>query len=408
MRTGKLTALAVKKATKPGRYGDGGNLYLNVRENGSKAWVVRYALPGRKARDMGLGSLEDLTLADAREKARQARALLREGKDPIDARTRGRHAAAGRTTTFRQLAESYVAVKKAEWKNEKHQAQWMSTLVAYAFPVLGDMPVSDIRADDVLAVLQPIWTVKTETASRVRGRIEKILDFAEARELREGQEPGFVEGQPVVAAVRARQDRAGGAPSRDGLARVSGLHGRTRRPWGRGRAGAAVHDADGGAHGDDHRGDLEGGRRQGTGVGGSGVRMKGVRGRPEFYVALSAPALGILDTCRLPEVRPDDEVFPGDNPGSGLSNMAMLALLERMGRSDVTVHGFRSSFRDWAALRTKYPREVVEAALAHTNKDKTEAAYLRTDMLELRVALMDAWAAFLMGSGHLDAPRKGR
>ena len=339
---------------------------------------MRYALPGRKPRDMGLGSLEDLTLADAREKARDARALLREGRDPIDARSRGRHAADGRTTTFRQVAEAYVAVKRAEWKNEKHQAQWLSTLETYAFPFLGDMPVSDICGDDVLAVLEPIWTVKTETASRVRGRIEKILNYAKAKKLRTGENPAiWKDSLEVHLSARGKIAPVEHHPAMD---------------WRECPAFMAALAGRGGASAQALRFTMLTAAQPGMTIGATwkeidnggrewvipGARMKGVKGRSGFYVALSEPALEILEKCRLPDARPEDEVFPGDNPGSGLSNMAMLTLLDRMGRSDVTVHGFRSSFRDWAALRTKYPREVVETALAHTNKDKVEAAYLRT------------------------------
>lgn len=391
---GKLTALAVSRASKRGLYGDGGGLYLRVAPGGAKGWVFRFMLRGR-ARTMGLGGLDAVPLKRARQRAAECRGLVAEGVDPVEARRAeraGRRLADARNVTFRKAAETYIASHAAGWRNTKHAKQWSATLEAYAFPTFGDLPVADIDVALVLKVLEPIWTAKPETASRVRGRIESILDWAKARGFREGDNPARWRGhlaellparrkvKPVehhpampytnmfafMAALRVRDGSAARALEFGILtaARTSEAIGAT---WGEIDMAGKVWNV-------------------------PGSRMKS--GRPH-RVPLSQAALDVL--AKMAEVReadgPDAFVFPsGARRGRPLSGMALLMLLRRMGRADIVPHGFRSSFRDWAGERTAYPREVAEAALAHVIDNKAEAAYRRGDALDKRRAMMESWA----------------
>lgn len=391
MRTGKLTALAVRKLTRPGRYGDGGGLWFHVRENGARSWSLRYVRDGQ-AHEMGLGAEADVTLAEARELARENRRLLREGIDPIGRRRELRQAGRGAGVTFRGVAALYLTAHEASWRNDKHRAQWRSTLDAYAHPVLGDMPVPTVDTGAVMRVLEPIWREKPETASRLRGRIEAVLDFARARGWREGDNPARWRGHldhllPSRAKAAPVQHHAA-LPWAEAPAFMAALAGQEAvaaralmftiltaartgealgATWGEIDAGAAVWMVPAG-------------------------RMKAGR---EHRVPLSGPALALLRALRPEDTAPGDFVFPGAKRGKPLSNRAMTALLRRMGRGDLTVHGFRSTFRDWCAEATGYPREVAEAALAHRLRDKVEAAYRRSDLFDRRARLMAEWAGFL-------------
>lgn len=392
MRSGKLTALTIRKLTKPGRYGDGGNLYLDVKPSGTRAWTFRFTMPGGKPREMGLGGEADVPLAEARERAREARRLIQAGRDPIDARDQARKEAAGQGVTFRDVAALYVAAHEDTWRNAKHRAQWTSTLDTYAFPILGGMGVARIAAGDVLLVLEPVWRAKPETASRLRGRIEAVLDYATARGWRTGENPARWKGhlanllpnRSKVAAVKhhaalpwgecpafmralAVQTGTGALALRFTILTAARTSEATGATWGEIDLAAKVWTV-------------------------PGDRMKAGR---EHRVPLSAPALAILHELHTPDVTPDAPVFPGRDRRQGLSNMAMTGVLRRMKRADLTVHGFRSSFRDWCAETTGHPREVAEAALAHTLKDKVEAAYRRGDLLDRRAKLMADWAGFL-------------
>jgi hypothetical protein len=222
----KLTTLAVQRQKTPGRYGDGGGLWLQVAPTGSKSWLFRYMREGR-ARHMGLGSVELVSLAKARDMAREKRRLLHEGQDPIEARDAAHAAArtnAARGITFRECATKLIAVQEVGWRNAAHRAQWKSTLATYAYPVLSDVPVSAIDVAMVMKVVEPIWTQKAETASRVRGRIEAVLDWASARGFRNGDNPGKMARPPRQALAGAQQDREGEAPRRIALCRASWLH----------------------------------------------------------------------------------------------------------------------------------------------------------------------------------------
>lgn len=395
MRPGRLTTLAIRRLKAPGRYSDGGNLYLHILPSGARAWTVRFTLPGGKPREMGLGAEVDVTLAEARDRARNARRLLDEGRDPIEARKLARQEAIGHGFTFKEVAALYVAAHQDTWRNAKHRAQWTSTLDSYVHPVLGSLTVNKVAVGDVLRVLEPIWRGTPETASRVRGRIEAVLDYAAARSWRTGENPARWRGHldnllPKRSKAAAVQHHAAlpwgecpgfmravaGQKGTAALAlrftiltaaRTSEVTGAT---WGELDLAAKVWTV-------------------------PGERMKAGR---EHRVPLSPAALDVLRallTLRTDDAKPADPVFPGGKPGAGLSNMAMVATLRRMKRGDLTVHGFRSSFRDWCAEATAHPREVAEVAEAHTLRDKVEEAYRRSDLFDRRAKLMGEWAAFL-------------
>ncbi|MEI7610279.1 MAG: integrase arm-type DNA-binding domain-containing protein [Rhodospirillaceae bacterium] len=392
--TYKLSARTVSSSNAPGRYGDGGGLYLQVGPTGTKSWIFRFMLTG-KAREMGLGAVADVSLADARTKASEARKLAKDGIDPIEHRDADREAttaatrqAAARAKTFRQCAEAYIESHQAGWRSAKHRYQWAATLQTYAYPVLGDVPVQAVDLPLVLKVLEPIWATKTETASRVRGRIEAILDWARVREYRQGENPARWRGQLSHMLPPKRKvvvvDHHSALPYavmgefmaelriRDAIA-ARALEFTILTAARTGEVIGALWDEI----------DMDGATWTIP-----GERMKAGK---EHRVPLSEPALAILRT--MSEHRLSDFVFPSER-GTAMSNMSMLMLLRRMKRKDLTAHGFRSSFRDWAAERTAYPSEVVEMALAHTVGNKVEAAYRRGDLFDKRARLMSDWAAY--------------
>jgi integrase len=393
------------KHAKAGSHHDGGGLYLQVREgrNGlTRSWVLRY-MRDSKARIMGLGPFDVLSLAEAREKAREARRLLLDGIDPIDAREAvkaQRRVASASTMTFRQAAEAYIAAQEIGWKNAKHARQWPTTLKAYAYPVLGDLPVAAIDTGLVMKVLGPIWTAKPETASRVRGRIEKVLDWAAASGYRQGENPARWRGHlqnllsapaKTKRAVRQAQERGehhGALP----YAKVAGFMATLRA-----QPGTAARALEFTILTAARTGEVIGARWSEIDLEGRvwvvpGDRMKAGK---EHRVPLSDRAVAILGNGGAR----GDYVFEGGKPGQPLSNMAMLAALKRMGlrgrgTQNVTVHGFRSTFIDWATECTEFQREMRELALAHTLDDKVEAAYRRGDMFEKRREMMAEWAQF--------------
>jgi integrase len=391
MRIGKLTALKADKVKAPGYYGDGGGLFLQVSKYGSKSWVFRFKANGR-LREMGLGSLDTYGLAEARERARACRKLRDEGKDPIEERNAARLAVkleATKAMTFEQCAERYIAAHRAGWRNGKHRDQWSSTLATYVNPMFGALPVRAIDTALVMKAIEPIWNEKPETASRVRGRIESILDWAAARGYRAGENPARWRGHldkllPKKTKVR-RVEHHAALPYGEIAAFVAEL----REQEGVGaralefailtaaRTGEVI-----GAQWDEF--DLA--ERLWT------IPAARMKAGKEHRVPLSDAALVILED--LQKVRHGDFVFPGGKAKRPISNMAMLMLLRRMGRGDLTAHGFRSSFRDWAAERTGFPAEVAEMALAHTVADAVERAYRRGDLFQKRRQLMDAWARF--------------
>jgi integrase len=414
---GKLTPAKVNRETRPGLYGDGGGLYLNIGPTGGQSWLFRYMLNGR-AREMGLGPLHTIGLAEARERAQAARQLKLDGIDPLGAREAEKQRKAeeaARAISFRNAAESYIKAHRAAWRSEKHALQWSATLEAYAHPVIGDLSVGAVDTAHVTSILDPIWATKAETAARLRGRIEAVLDYAKVHRWRSGENPARwkghldhvlparakvaqVEHHPAlpwreIGAFMAKlgeEDGTGALALRFTIltaARTNEVIGVT---WGEIDMTAPKKVLIG--HDENGEPIIE---TTGATWTVPGDRMKAGK---THRVPLSEPALTVLREAakERKSESPDVPVFPGGKSKSrgSLSNMSMFMLLRRIGRHDLTVHGFRSTFRDWAAERTTYQREVVEAALAHTIESKVEAAYRRGDLFEKRRRLMTEWATF--------------
>ncbi len=408
MASRKLTALGVGRDLPPGMHGDGGGLYLRVQsvsgDRVAKSWLLRYRFAGKR-RDMGLGQYPLVSLAEARRKADDARRQLAAGVDPIAA-ARAAAATASGIPSFREAAEKYIAAHADSWRNPKHRQQWTNTLVTYAYPIIGGMSVADIAVGDVLRVLEPIWREKPETASRLRGRIETVIDWAIARDYRTTENPARWRGRlqqllPAKTKIR-RVEHHAALPWREVPAFMAALRERE------GPSAACLEFAILTAA---RSGEVRGATWAEIDIAAAtwsvpGARMKAGR---DHRVPLSAAAVAVLERM-LADYRaqheaqpaPDAYVFPGGRDRKPLSENATLALLQRMNRDDITTHGFRSSFRDWCAEATNYPREIAEAALAHSNKDRVEAAYMRGDHFEKRRRLMSDWAAFATTSTHAD------
>ena len=389
----KLNVLSVRKLTKPGRYGDGGGLWLQVRSAENRSWLLRYKLRGQ-SRQMGLGPVELVSLAEARDAALAARKLVFQGIDPIDERKAAKmmaRLAKATSYTFEEVAERYVVAHEAGWHNEKHAKQWRATLKTYVYPTFGNQLVATVDVGLVMRVLKPIWCEKPATASRVRGRVQAVLDYATARGWRSGENPARwrghlenllprknkvvqVEHHPALPyaeigefleVVRAAEGVSARALEFTVLTAV--------------RTGETI-----GATWSEI--DLE--ARRWT------IPSERMKGGKEHRVPLSKRAVAILTGLFPLWATPKALVFPGGFKGQGLSQMAMVMLLRRLGHTTITVHGFRSSFRHWATEMTGYSHEVVEATLAHTLKDEVEAAYQRSDLFDKRRRLMDDWAAY--------------
>lgn len=344
---------------------------------------------------MGLGPVHTVTLAEARETATECRRMLREGIDPIEARKvelHQRQLEAASSMTFRECAEAYITAHEAGWRNVKHAAQWRNTLKTYAYPKFGDLPVQAVDTGLVMKALEPIWYDKTETASRVRGRIESVLDWATARKYREGENP---------ARWRGHLDKL--LPARSKVQRVE--HHAALGYDDMGAFMVALREHSGvSARGLEfliltaaRTGEVLGAKWEEVDLGKKVWTIPASRMKAEnaHRVPLSPVAVTILEgMATLKETETAEYVFPGARKGRPLSNMAFLQLLKRMERGDLTAHGFRSTFRDWASERTAYPREVAEMALAHTIGDKVEAAYRRGDLFDKRQRLMEDWAEF--------------
>jgi integrase len=386
MRLNRLTARKVATAIKPGLIADGGGLWLRVGRSGSKSWAFRYMLNG-KAREMGLGGLAKVGLADARKKAAPLRLLLADKVDPLEHRKLEKSAntiAAAQSMTFDECAASYIKAHEVGWRHSKHRLQWSSSLARYVSPAFGAVSVSSINVGTVMAVLEPLWTKTPETASRVRGRIERILDWARVRGFREGENPARWRGHldhllPAPTKVRkVKHYRA--LPYTDIAAFVAEL--RSRGGVGASALEFLILCA---ARSSEVAGvrwtEIDRGARMWIVP---PERMKGGRGH---RVPLSSAAMAVLDRMKAA----GGEFVFSNEPGRGLGKGALAKQIK--GRN-CTVHGFRAAFKTWASERTNFPRELVEAALAHVLDDKTEEAYLRGDMLEKRRRLMTAWAEF--------------
>ena len=386
----KLTALAVQKNQKPGYHGDGGGLWLKVTKTGSKSWIFRYTRDG-KTKDMGLGPTITVSLAEARQKALECRKLLIDCRDPLDERKNQRLQAkldSSRDRTFSECAISYIDAHKSGWKSEKHAKQWGATLETYAFPVAGQLPVSVIDTGVILRVLEPIWHIKTETASRVRGRIESILDWAKVCGYRQGDNPARWKGHldkllPLRNKVQKVRHHAALPYAELGafMHELKKCNGLAARALEFGILTAARSSEIRNATWDeiDFQNKL-------WII--PALRMKAGK---EHRVPLCNEAVELLNA--VPRIIGSKLIFPSQSNRS-LSDMTLTAVLRRMERNDLTQHGFRSTFRDWAGETTPYPREVIEHALAHQLKDKAEAAYQRGDLLAKRFALMTDWGRY--------------
>lgn len=398
---GKLAAVALKSLG-DGWHADGGNLYLFVRGS-SRGWVFRFVAPDGKRRNMGLGSLHAVSLAEARKQA----TLLREQTkhpgtrtDPLAKRREERLAeklSSRKHMTFKACAEAYIDAHRAEWKNPKHAQQWENTLATYAYPICGDLPVASVDDALVVKVLRPIWESKTETATRLRGRIESVLDWATFNKFREGENParwkGHLDNSLAKPNKIAKVVHHPALPYReigtfmDELRKREGIGARaleflilTACRSGEVR-GATWDEIDM----QDHMWIIP------------ADRMKAQR---EHRIPLSDRALELLRN--LPRLQGSNLVFPSTKSSKAMSDMTLTVVLRRMGRTDITVHGFRSTFRDWAAEATDYPRDLAEMALAHTIDNKVEAAYRRGDMLEKRFRMMNDWARYCGAANRAD------
>lgn len=379
----KLSAVRVNSIQESGRYTDGNGLYLEVSETGSKRWICRLVVQGRR-RDIGLGSARLVTLAEAREEAFKLRKTARAGGDPIEARNISKRVA----LTFREAAERVHAEASDSWRNEKHAAQWISTLETYAFPLIGGSPVSQIQSANVLQVLSPIWLVKPETARRVRQRLGTVLDWAKAAGHRDGENPvvGIEKALPkqskavkhhealaykdVHAFVKSVRESHNGPAVKLALEFLILTASRTgevlQARW------SEIDEIDGVWT----------------------VPASRMKAKRQHRVPISTQCKALLVSAR--SLGKGTFIFPSGGGEKPLSNMALLMAVRRL-ISGLTVHGFRSAFRDWASEETSFSHEVCEMALAHTIKNKAEAAYRRGDLLEKRRELLEAWANFVLG-----------
>lgn len=387
-----LTPLTVKNA-KPGRHADGGGLHLLVKESGARSWVYRFMLNG-KSRDVGLGTAGTggISLAGARDARDALRLKVKGGIDPLEERQReaagalaAAQAAKAAGITFRTVAEGYIGANEGSWRNDKHRQQWKNTLATYVYPVIGDLPVAEVVTSHVLQILEPIWKAKAETANRLRGRMETILDAAKARGYRDGENPARWRGHIAqILPVRSRLTRGHhkAMPYNAIPAFVGALHQREAV------SALALEFT------------ILTSARTGEVIGAKWAEVdldkaiwtvpaSRMKAGKEHRVPLSPRAVEILKSTQGLRT---EWLFPATKGGS-MSGMAMSMLLRRM-KADVTVHGFRSSFRDWSAECTGYAHEVAEMALAHTIDNKVERAYRRGDLFDKRRRLMDDWAAY--------------
>jgi integrase len=410
-RATPLTAQKVAKA-KPGRHYDGDGLVLlireasifdsagKVKEHGKAWWLFRYTIRG-KTRDLGLGRAlgsNSVSLADARLAAKKARDMVKAGNDPLAEREaeEARKLAADAMTvasrvTFEEMGGRYITAHEASWRNPKHRQQWKNTLTDYVYPKIGHIAVAQIGTPEVTSIIEPIWNEKPETASRVRGRIEVILDYAKARGYRDGENPARWRGHldhllPARSKIR-RVEHHAALPWKDIGVFMAELRAQ------KGRSALAVEFAIlTAARSNEVRGlrwreiDLDAGLWV--------VPAKRMKAGLPHRVALSVRAVEILRGLEHLRKSLDDLVFPGGRDGGELSDVALSKAAKNAAGTNITVHGFRSTFRDWAGEATNYPRELAEKALAHTLASDVEAAYQRGDMIEKRARLMEDWAKF--------------
>ena len=389
----RLSARTVATIKKPGRHPDGGGLYLSISPNGGRRWVFIFKRSG-KSREMGLGAAKTVSLAQARDLAGNVRAALAKGLDPISERKATNGVSSSHRLSFRDCAIRYIQDNQPGWKNEVHAGQWTKTLEKYVYPTIGNAAVAEIGVGEVITILEPIWATKTETASRVRGRIETVLDWAKARGYRDSENPARWRGHlDKLLPPRTKVRRVRHHPALPYVDMASFMTDLRRQTCVSAMAleftiltAARTSETTGAM-----LGELDLTAKVWTVP---GERMKGGK---EHRVPLSARAVEVAKAAmafRGAKAKPTDWLFHGMRTDRHLGDGAMLSLLARMGRSNITVHGFRSSFRDWAAECTNFPNQVVEMALAHAIEDKSEAAYRRGDLFKKRVALMSAWASY--------------
>jgi integrase len=400
----RLSVKRIEAMKRPGLFCDGGGLYVQVSPEQTKSWVFRYQI-NHRSRKMGLGEVGRISLNDARKAAYAAHLLVKDGRDPLEERNARKAAVAverAKLTTFRECALGYIDANKDAWKNAKHASQWLSTLETYAFPVIGKLPVGAVDEGHLMKILGPIWRTKTETASRVRSRIEKILDRAKVMKLRTGDNPAKWTGHldqllPHRNQVAPVKHHAA-LPYKDLPAFMARL---------RQKASISARCLEF---------TILTAARTGESIGAKwsevdfnertwtvpAIRMKGRKGvaRKDHAVPLGDSTLAILRD--MP--REGDFIFPGAREGKGLSNMALAETLKEMD-SPVTVHGFRSTFRDWTADCTEYPNELCEMALAHTVSEKTERAYRRGNMRQRRIRLMQDWCDFCSSTPRAESQK---
>jgi integrase len=389
--TERLTVRTIQGLKARGMHADGGGLYLRVGPTGSKSWVFRYVANGRQ-HDMGLGPFPDITLQMARERAQTHRRARLDGNDPLADKRAVRAAerlATAKVMNFKECADAYVASHSAGWRDVRTVGQWQQSLTAYVFPILGDLPVQAIDTGLVMKAIEPLWTTKTTTASRVRQRIESVLDYAAARGYRSGDNP---------ARWRGHLDNL--LPKRSKVARV--VH-HPALPYGeiagfitelRRRDSASARALEFSILTASRRAEVLGARWSEINMAERlwiipAERMKAAR---EHRVPLSVGAMAVLR--QMEHMSTSAYVFPGQGGMKPLGEVAIWRLLRTMGRGELTMHGMRSTFRDWAAERTNFPREVAEISLAHAVGDATERAYQRGDLMQKRASLMQAWAKF--------------
>jgi len=401
----KLTAIKVARLSKPGRYADGKGLYLQITKALVKSWIFRYERDG-KERYMGLGATHTVGLAEARELAREARVCLSQGKDPLEVRNAlvvANKAEQLSNLDFDRCAAEYIKSHKDAWKNDKHKKQWETSLSTYVSPHIGRLYVRRIDTPLVLKVLQPIWKTKTETASRIRERMERVLSWAARQGYREGENParwhGHLEELLPKPAKLKKVKHHPALPYREVGAFVSQL--RLQKGIGARALELTILTAS----------------RTGEVLGATWgeidfkakvwvVPPERMKNGKEHRIPLVDAAVELLKKLRgLHSVL----VFPGAREDTKLSSMSMLTVLRRMNRQDLTVHGFRSTFRDWAAEMTQYPKELAELSLAHTVGNAVENAYRRSDLFERRRALMQDWAAWcaVVQPDPVDVPDEG-
>ncbi len=409
-----LTALEIKNA-KEGMHADGNGLYLNVQKSGAKSWRFRYQINGKR-REMGLGTLDHKRAPDARAEALRLIALVRSGIDPLEQRSQieakaaeATKAAAAHAVTFSDAAREYIHAHKAGWKNAKHAQQWENTLTTYAAPVIGDKPVAEVTTEDVLRILKPIWTTKTETASRLRSRIELVLTYAGARKWRQGENPALWRGH--LAALLPRPTKVKAVRHHPALpyTQAAAFMAELRKIKGSGARALEFAILTATRSGEARLAkwdeiDLE--AKLWT------IPADRMKAKREHWVPLSDQAIRLIKA--LPKINGNKYLFPGDRDKKPLSDMTLTAVVRRMNESEdkdappkwadpksgdaAVPHGFRSTFRDWCAEVGHYPRELAEHALAHSLPDRVEAAYHRGTMLERRAPMMQDWANYIDGT----------